>query len=208
MGMYSSSGRPEMPSFAKRTMGHPIWGALGIMLAVLLPILAYAAARLTLAYPKAVEWLGLSASAYRPLPKIGIPQGVLWLTIGYAALFYALYALVYALLYAALRVTPYTPLDVKRPLRRKRRLSPDTGVRVLGALGVLIALVGSVWLVRLDLSHGWVAIPPGWLVPGPVPLAGVYFLLFLVLLAILWTLAAVIAWLFNAARPPREDTEY
>jgi len=208
MGMYSSSGRPEMPSFAKRTRGHPIWGALGIVLAALLPILAYAAARLTLYYPKAVELLGLSADAYHPLPKLGIPQGALWLTVGYAVFFYALYALVYTLLYAALRVTPYTPLDVKRPLRRKRRLGPDTGVRLLGALGVVVALLGSIGLVRLDVSHGWVAVPEGWIVPGPVPYAGVYFLVFLVLLAILWTLAAFVGWLLNAARSSHEDVEY
>lgn len=211
MGIYNpQSDRPEMPPLSKRLRGHPVWGAIGIVMAIILPIVAYAAAEVTFASSKAQEALNLPSSAYEPFLNIGVPQGVVWLTVGYLVVFYALYALVYALVYSSMRLTPYTPLDVKKPPKIRRRRRFGGTLTKLGAfLGVLVAAVGSYFLVQLDLARGWVAIPAKWYVPGPVPLAGVYVFLFLLILAFLWTLAALFSALVSAMRPQsHEDAEY
>jgi len=213
MGTYDPySDRPEMPPLSKRLKGHPVWGAIGILMAIILPIVAYAAAEISFASPKVRGLLGLPSSAYKPISVfgIGVPQGVIWLTIGYLLVFYALYALAYALVYSSMGLTPYTPLDVKRaPKLRRRRRWGEKFIKIAAVFGVLIAAAGSYFLVQLDLARGWVAIPTKWYVPGPVPLAGVYVFLFLLILAFLWTLAALFSALVSAvlSHSP-EDTEY
>ena len=210
MGMYRPSGdRPELPSFTKRTRGPAAWGGIGCVMAVLLPVLAYFAALLTLEYNVQYHWFAVPPDLAARPHGLPVSWAILILTVGYAVLFYGLYSALYALMYRAAGITPYTVLDVERPERRRKRISQQQ-VSALGSVVVfLLALVGGIALVRMDLTHGWVTIPPNWRVPGPVPYAGVYVFGVLALWAVLWSLWGVvqglISWSMNARRRDEEE---
>ncbi|GEM_PF-2722779 len=210
MGMYRPSGdRPELPSFSHRTRGPAAWGGIGCVMAVLLPVLAYFAALLTLEYNARAHWFAVPpVLAARPY---GLPVSVaiLALTVGYGVLFYALYAALYALLYRAAGITPYTALDIDRPPRRRKRISQQQLSALGGTVAFLAALVGGIALVQMDLTHGWVPIPASWRVPGPLPYAGVDVFAVLALWAVTWSLwgavQGLISWWMDARS--RRDEE-
>ncbi len=210
MGMYRPSGdRPELPSFTKRTRGPAAWGGIGCVMAVLLPVLAYFAALLTLEYNAQYRWFAVPPELAARPHGLPVSWAILILTVGYAVLFYGLYSALYALMYRAAGITPYTALDIDRPPRRRKRISQQQVSALGNALVFLAALAGGVALVRVDLARGWVPVPPGWRVPGPVPYLGVYVFVVLALWAVLWSLWGVaqglISWWMEARRRSEEE---
>ena len=209
MGMYRPSGdRPELPSFSHRTRGPAAWGGIGCVMAVLLPVLAYFAALVTLEYNARYHWFAIPPELAARPHGLPVSWAIVALGVGYALLFYGLYATLYALLYRAAGITPYTVLDVERPPRRRKRVSQQQISALGGVVGFLLALVGGVALVQMDVAHGWVPIPPSWRVPGPLPYAGVYVFAVLVLWALIWSLWGVvqglISWWMDARRREEE----
>ncbi len=208
MGFYrGGSDRPEVPSFSERTRAPASWGGIGCVLALLLPVMAYGAAWLTLTYNARYHWLIIPPELARSLGGLPLSGALLVLMVGYGVLFYAFYAAVYALLYGLTGLSPYTVLDTDRPERRGRRRAPWGAL--VGPLLAGLSVVGTWVLLRANAQHHWFPIPPSWQVPGPFPLAGVAFFVFVVLLVLFWTLwsllqVSVASWKRKHA-PPRED---
>jgi len=209
MGAYRSSGdRPEIPSFSRRLRGPAAWGGIGCVLALLFPVLGYVAALLTLEYNARYHWFVLPPYMTRSLvPGVPVSAAVLALTLGYVVVLYGIYAVVYALMYRLMGISPYTPLDWEVRERSTRRVSRLRPSKLIGLLGVLLALLGSVVLFSLNATNGWVAIPPSWRVPGPFPYAGVIFFLFLLLWALLWIFWGLLQGLLSALFYSKDKSE-
>ncbi|NPA93166.1 MAG: hypothetical protein GXO56_05755 [Chloroflexi bacterium] len=186
MGFYQpETDRPPLPSFSQRTRGPAAWGGIGCIMAILLPVLAYFASLVTLEYNAHYHWITIPPNMQARPAGLPVSWAIFILTVGYLILFYAIYATLYALLYRMLGISPYTALDLERPERRRRRKKQNFGL-LLGVLGFLLAFLGGIFLVQLNLSQGWVPIPDSWKVPGPVPYAGVYLFAVIALWALLW----------------------
>ncbi len=207
MGFYRpDSDRPPLPSFSQRTRGPAAWGGIGCVMAILLPVLAYFAALVTLEYNAQYHWVTVPPSMLARPAGLPISWAIATLTVGYLFLFYGVYATLYALLYRALGISPYTALDLERPERRKRRTRSDLSL-LWNVLLFLVAFLGGIFLVQLNLSRGWVTIPDSWKVPGPLPYAGVYLFAIIALWAILWALWGVLQGLLVATARNREQNK-
>jgi len=208
MGAYRSSGdRPEIPSFSRRTRGPAAWGGIGCIMALLLPALAYAAALITLEYNAQYHWFVLPPYMTQRLAGLPISGAIAALTLGYAVLLYGIYATVYAFVYRLAGITPYTALDWDVKDRPQKRVSRVRSSKLVGLLGILLALLGSALLVSLNMTNGWVPIPPSWRVPGPFPNAGVFFFVFLLLWALLWVLWGLLQGLLSALLYRRDESQ-
>ncbi len=210
MGTYhETNDRPEMPSFSQRVRGPAAWGGIGCLLAILLPVLSYFAALLTLEYNAFYHWFAIPAGwTEKPL---GLPiSGVLlMLTIGYMVILYGIYATVYAIMYRAVGISPYTALDLDSPARSRKRVSQAQKSRLTGVVLFLTAVLVSYLLLRAELTYQWFPIPPSWLLSGAFPYAGVYVLLLLLVWVFVWALwgiiHGIISALFFKKEEPLED---
>ncbi len=198
MGTYRHSSRPEMPSFSRRVRGPAAWGGIGCMLAVLLPVLSYFAALLTLDYNAFYRWFDVPAQwAARPM---GLPISIIIiiLTVGYTIFLYAIYSTIYAIVYRVAGITPYTVLDLEYPPKTRKRISQLESGKLANILIFLAALAGGIGLVHLNAAKGWLPFPPSWLLPGPAPYAGVDVLVVLLLWVSLWALWGIIQAIISA----------
>jgi len=209
MGAYRSSGdRPELPSFSRRLRGPAAWGGIGCVLALLFPVLGYMAALLTLEYNARYHWFVLPPYMTRSLvPGVPISGAVLALTLGYVVVLYGIYAVVYALVYRMVGISPYTPLDWEVRERSTRRVSRVRTSQLIGVLGFLLAVVGGIALVHLNLAQGWVDIPRSWRVRGPFPYAGVDLFVVLLLWAVLWAFWSLLQGLLSALFYSKDKSE-
>ena len=208
MGAYRSSGdRPEIPSFSRRTRGPAAWGGIGCVMALLLPVLAYAAALLTLEYNAQYHWFELPPDMLEQVAGLPVSKAMVTLMVGYAVVFYGVYAVLYAGIYRMAGISPYTPLDWEVRQRGSKRVSRKQSGKLVGFLGVLLAFLGSVLLFSLNATNAWVSIPPSWHVPGPFPYAGVIFFLFLLLWALLWVLWGLLQGLLSALFYSKDKSE-
>jgi len=210
MGTYRPSGiRPEIPPFHQRIRGPAAWGGIGCIMGILLPVLAYFAALVTLQANAIHGWMPIPPELAARPGGLPISWAILIVAGAYFFLLYGLYSVLYALLYRLLGITPYTPLDLER-LERHKRPSHYRGNMFMGVVLFLLSLAGGIAVVQMDLSHGWIPIPIAWHAPGPLPYVGAYLLAFLIIWAFLWTLWSTIQGLLSALlyRKTEDDDTY
>jgi len=106
MGIYRHDDRPEMPSFSRRVRGPAVWGGIGCVMAILLPILSYFAALLTLDYNNFYHWFVVPPTWLAKPWGLPTSKVVLMLAVGYMVAFYGIYALIYAFLYRVAGISP------------------------------------------------------------------------------------------------------
>ncbi len=205
MGMYHTDDRPELPSFSRRARGPAAWGGIGCLLAILLPVLSYFAALLTLEYNALYHWFVIPAGWTENIAGLPISGILLMLTIGYTVLLYGIYATVYAIVYRAAGISPYTALDIDRPVRSRKRISQVQKNRLTAVVLFLTAVLVSYLLLRAELTYQWFPIPPSWLLSGAFPYAGVYVLLLLLVWVFLWALWGIVHGIISALFFKKEE---
>ena len=175
MGRYDRFDRQPLPSWRRRwEEAHPLWGPLGCLFAILVVVLSYALAVLTLQNRAARLWLLAS-----PLLRFhGLPpylMAKILLTLVYGVLLYGLLGLIYAVLLHIFGATLDMPWDLRAPVRRhKRRL-----LHLLEKLTPLFALGMTLWSVPWMKHQSWYRPIPALRVPGPVPDLLLYVLAFI-----------------------------
>ena len=99
---------------------HPIWRAIGLIMAVLIPIISYAGALVLLDLNGQYRWVQISADMLAPgtdsllYIKIG-------LTVFIAMVLYAVFLLINFMAYSAFGPSRYGPMDAPPQTYKKRR---------------------------------------------------------------------------------------
>ena len=173
MGHYNRYERPPMPTWEERLRtAHPLWGPLGCVFAVLIFVMGYALAVLALQSETVRAWLTIPPNLLvKGSDPLLLVKGLLALV--FAVVVYALLSLIYAVLAKAVQATPTTPLDVRTPVRRRRRRSPLRLLRLL--IPYLSLMLGVATIVKLR-GQAWFQPPQSLQVPGPLPDAVLYLI--------------------------------
>lgn len=191
MGRYDRFDRQPLPSWRKRwEEAHPLWGPLGCLFAVILLVLSYALAALTLQNEAVQRWVAAAPGFHFRGIAPDLVAKILF-TLVYGALLYGLLGLIYAALLRTLRATPDVPWDLRAPVRRPRKRL----LRVLQGLAPVLGLGMALWSVLWMKSQPWYRPIPALQVPGPVPDLFFYVLAF----GLWYYLFQVLAVLLNMA---------
>jgi len=122
MGNYGKSVR-QVRSSGRPWDVHPVWRGIGCLLALLIPVLAYAGSVLVVNANTQNHWFPVSALLMRtvqiPLTNITVPHLVanLFVSLVLALLGYAVLMVFYAVLYSVLGPSKYSPID-SPPVRK------------------------------------------------------------------------------------------
>lgn len=174
MGRYDRFDRPPLPSWRRRwEQAHPLWGPLGCLFAVILLVLGYALAVLTLQNEAVRQWVDASPGLRFQGADPYLLAKVLF-TLAYGLLLYGLLGLIYAALLRTFEATPDMPWDVRAPVRRPRKRL----LRVLQGLAPVLSLGMMLWTVPWMKTQPWYRPIPAFQVPGPIPDLFFYVLAF------------------------------